>query len=73
LTYFTYTSGWNSSYYRCTLPHYMFRPHMAICQWLYSPLLGPGLFFSFAIFFTQSVRLLGRVTSPSQGLYLHTG
>jgi hypothetical protein len=41
-------------------------------QWLYSPLLGPGLF-SFVIIFTQTVRLLGRVTSPSQGRYLHTG
>jgi hypothetical protein len=42
-------------------------------QWLYSPLLGPGLFFSFMIFFTQKVGLLGRVISPSQGLYLNTG
>jgi hypothetical protein len=44
-----------------------------IHQWLYSPLLGPGLFFSYVIFFTQTVGLLGRVISPSQGLYLHTG
>jgi hypothetical protein len=44
-----------------------------IHQCLYSPLLGHGLFFSFVIFFTQSVRLLGRVISPSQGRYLHTG
>jgi hypothetical protein len=43
-----------------------------IHQWLYSPLLGPGLF-SFVIFFTQTVGLLGRVISPSQGRYLHTG
>jgi hypothetical protein len=43
-----------------------------IHQWLYSPLLGPGLFFSFVIFFTQMVGLLGRVMSPSQGRYLHT-
>jgi hypothetical protein len=42
-------------------------------QWLYSPLLGPGLFFSFVIYFTQTVGLLGRVISPSQGCYLHTG
>jgi hypothetical protein len=35
-------------------------------------LSGPGVFFSFVIFFTQSVGLLGRVISPSQGLYLHT-
>jgi hypothetical protein len=34
-------------------------------------LLGPGLFFSFVIFFTQTVGLLERVISPSQGLYLH--
>jgi hypothetical protein len=44
-----------------------------IHQWLYSPLLGPGLFFSFVIFFVQTVRLLGRGISPSQGCYLHTG
>jgi hypothetical protein len=36
-------------------------------------LLDPGLFFSFVIFFTQSVGLLGRGISPSQGRYLHTG
>jgi hypothetical protein len=42
-------------------------------QWLYSPLLGPDLFFSFIIVFTQMVGLLGRVNSPSQGRYLHTG
>jgi hypothetical protein len=40
---------------------------------LYGPLLGPGLFFSFVICFTESVGLLGRVISPSQGRYLHTG
>jgi hypothetical protein len=42
-----------------------------IYQWLYSPLLGPGLFFSFVIFF-YTERLLGRVVSSSQGRYLHT-
>jgi hypothetical protein len=42
-------------------------------QWLYSPLLVPGLFFSFVIICTQTVRLLGRVISPSQSLNLHTG
>jgi hypothetical protein len=47
--------------------------HSFIHEWLYSPLLGPGLFFSFVIFLTQTVGLLGRVISPSQGRYLHTG
>jgi hypothetical protein len=47
--------------------------HSFIQQRLYSPLLGPGLFFSFVIFFTQTVGLLGWVISPSQGHYLHTG
>jgi hypothetical protein len=42
-----------------------------IHQWLYRSLLGPGLFYRFIIFFTQSVGLLGRVTSPSHGRYLH--
>jgi hypothetical protein len=44
-----------------------------IHQWLYSPLLGPGIFFSFLIFFTHTVGLLGRGISPSKGRYLHTG
>jgi hypothetical protein len=47
--------------------------HSFIHQWLYSPLLGPGLFFSFIICFMQTVGLLGRVISPSQGQYLHAG
>jgi hypothetical protein len=49
--------------------------HSFIHQWLYnSTLLGPGLFFSFVnFFFTQTLKLLGRVISPSQGRYLHTG
>jgi hypothetical protein len=33
-----------------------------IRQWLYSPLLGPGIFFSFVICLTPIVGLLGRVT-----------
>jgi hypothetical protein len=37
------------------------------------PMLDPGLFFSFVIIFTNSVELLGRVISPSQGSYRHTG
>jgi hypothetical protein len=41
-------------------------------QGLYRPLLGPGVFFSFVIFFTQTVGLLRRGISPSQGRYLHT-
>jgi hypothetical protein len=37
-------------------------------------LLGTGLFLvSFVIFFSQTEGLLGRVISPSQGRYLHTG
>jgi hypothetical protein len=41
--------------------------HSFIQQWLYSPLLGPGLFFNFVIFFTQTAGLLGRGITPSQG------
>jgi hypothetical protein len=47
--------------------------HLFIHQWLYSLFLGPGLFFSYVIFFTQAAGLLARVISPSQGRYLHTG
>jgi hypothetical protein len=36
-------------------------------------LLGPDLFFSFVIFFTQTVGLLKRGISTSPGCYLHTG
>jgi hypothetical protein len=39
----------------------------------YNPLLWPGLFFSFVIIFTQTVGLLGRVLSLSQGRYLYKG
>jgi hypothetical protein len=45
--------------------------HSFIRQWIYSPLLGPGLFFSFVIFFTQTVGLLGREISSSQDRCLH--
>jgi hypothetical protein len=37
------------------------------------PFVGLVLFFSFVIFFTQTVGLLGQVISPSQGLYLYIG
>jgi hypothetical protein len=47
--------------------------HSFIHQYLYSSLLGPGLFFTFVISFTQTVGLLGGVISPSQGSYLNTG
>jgi hypothetical protein len=47
--------------------------HSFINQWIYSPSMGPGPFFSFVIIFTQSAELFGRVISPSQGRYLHTG
>jgi hypothetical protein len=47
--------------------------HPFIHQWLHSSLLGPGLFFSFVIFFKQKVGLLGRRISPPQSRYLHTG
>jgi hypothetical protein len=47
--------------------------HLFIHQWLYSPLLGSGLFFSSVSFFTQTVGLLGWVIRQSQGRYLHTG
>jgi hypothetical protein len=46
--------------------------HSFIHQWLYSPLLIPGLFFSFVNIFTLTVGLLGRVIGASQGRYLHT-
>jgi hypothetical protein len=46
-------------------------PWPFIHQWLYSALLGPGLFFRFVISSTKTVGLLGRVISPSQGHYLH--
>jgi hypothetical protein len=44
-----------------------------IYLWLYSTSLGLGRFFSHLIFFIQSVGLLGRGISPSQGRFLHTG
>jgi hypothetical protein len=44
--------------------------HSFIYQSLYSAMLKPGLSFGLIIFFTQTVGLLGRVSSPSQGSYL---
>jgi hypothetical protein len=41
--------------------------HAVSINYIISPLLGPGLFISFVIFFTQAVGLLRRVISPSQG------
>jgi hypothetical protein len=55
----------------CLVPPAIYR-NSFIHQRLYSPLLGPDLFFSFVISFTETVGLLGRVISPSQGRYLHT-
>jgi hypothetical protein len=42
-------------------------------QFHYNPLLGPGLFCNYIIIFIQMVGLFGRVISPLQGLYVHTG
>jgi hypothetical protein len=47
--------------------------HSFICQCLYDSLFSSGLFFSYVIFFKQTVGFLGRGISPSQGRYLHTG
>jgi hypothetical protein len=48
--------------------------HCSFSQWLLQPLQDPGLFFSSVIIsFTQTVRVFGRVMSPSQGRYLYTG
>jgi hypothetical protein len=49
------------------------RQHHYHHQWLYSPSLGPGLFFSFVFFYTQAVGLFWRGISPSKGRHLHTG
>jgi hypothetical protein len=43
---------------------------LLLLLWFYSPLLDLGCFFSFLIHI-QSVGLLGRGISPSQGRYLH--
>jgi hypothetical protein len=49
------------------------RLEYTIYLWLYRSLLSLGRAFQFLDFFTQSVGLLGREISPSQGHYLHTG
>jgi hypothetical protein len=41
-----------------------------IHSWLYNPLLSLAAFFSVSQSYTQSVGLLGRAISPSQGRYL---
>jgi hypothetical protein len=44
-----------------------------LSQWLLQPLQGLNLFFSSVIIFIQTVGLLGKAISPSQGRDLHTG
>jgi hypothetical protein len=60
-------------FYRFSVQYDFTKNYSFIYQWLHSPLLSPGLFFCLVINFTQTVGLLGRVISPSQGRYLHTG
>jgi hypothetical protein len=63
-----------NSFVKCTLLFICLFIHSFVHQWLYSLLMGPGLFFSSVIiFFTQTAGLLGLVIFPSQGRYLHTG
>jgi hypothetical protein len=42
-------------------------------QWLFQPIQGPRPLIQFRNHFPQTVGLLGRVISPSQGLYLNAG
>jgi hypothetical protein len=42
-------------------------------QWLFQPIQGLSLLFSSVIIFSQTVGLLGRAISSSQGLYLNIG
>jgi hypothetical protein len=42
-------------------------------QWLFHPIQDPGLLFSSVIIYSQTVGLLGRVISTSQGPYLNAG
>jgi hypothetical protein len=63
----------NSTIHYFRIVHLVSRsPHNFGCS-IYgsTALVGLGRFFSFLIY-TQSVGLLGRVISPSQGRYLHT-
>jgi hypothetical protein len=59
-----HTSSWRIHFHHHHHHHYHHHHHH---QWLYSRLLGPGLFFSFVIFFVQTIGLLGGVISLSQG------
>jgi hypothetical protein len=47
--------------------------HLSISLWLYRPFCWTSAAFSLSWSFTQSVGLLGRGISPSQGRYLHIG
>jgi hypothetical protein len=49
---------------------YIVNLYLFVYQWLYSPFLDLGRFVSVLIY-TQSVGLVGRGISPSQGRYLH--
>jgi hypothetical protein len=55
------------------ITHYILYFVYIFFQWFLQILQGPGLFFSSVIIFTQTVGLLGRVMSLSQGRCLYTG
>jgi hypothetical protein len=46
--------------------------YLSVClSMALQPFVGPSSLFSFIIFFTQMIGLLGRAISPSQGRYVH--
>jgi hypothetical protein len=61
-----FNKGIELNYYWEELNHFIYSS-MAV-----KPFVGPWPLLQFRNFFTQTVRLLGRVISPSQGRYLHT-
>jgi hypothetical protein len=65
-SYFLDLTNLHSNFFMHILQSFFFR-------WLSQPIQSPSLLFSSLIIFSQTVGLLGRVISQSQGRYLNTG
>jgi hypothetical protein len=68
----------NKSQSLCYIEHYMFQSWLTIIRCFFISMAlpahsGPWPLIQFRNHFSQSVGLLGRVISPSQGRYLNTG
>jgi hypothetical protein len=70
---FAYTEQWKDEMHQCSARRYRTCPKpIPIITQIDLSVYGSTALFQFLDLFTQSVGLLGRGISPSQGRYLHT-